>query len=197
MKKWHLYFIMGISGSGKGTLIENIRGQNLFSFHTPLSYKTREIRLNEINGKDSYFISKSEFYQAIEQWEFLEYALVHETDYYGTKYEDVLDKGILLWIDTVKEIDINGLKKLRSERPDLDGYYSTIFLNIPLSALPSRIETRGVFMSDQELKRRLVSAQIEEEEIAAVCDYQIDATLPPEEVLHVFLEIVQRKNLAQ
>jgi guanylate kinase len=197
MKKWHLYFIMGISGSGKWTLIENIRRQNLFSFHTPLSYKTREIRPNEVNGKDSYFVSKSEFYAAIERWEFLEYALVHETDYYGTKYEDVLDKGILLWMDTVKEIDINGLKKLRSERPDLDGHYSTIFLNIPLSALPSRIETRGVFMSDQELKRRLMSAQIEEEEIAAVCDYQIDATLPPEEVLRVFLQIVQQKKSVQ
>jgi hypothetical protein len=100
-------------------------------------------------------------------------------------------------MDTVKEIDINGLKKLRSERPDLDGHYSTIFLNIPLSALPSRIETRGVFMSDQELKRRLMSAQMEEEEIAAVCDYQIDATLPPEEVLRVFLQIVQQKKSVQ
>lgn len=182
---------MGITGCGKWTLIDNIRSQKIIPFHTPLSYKTREIRPNEVNGKDSYFVSKSEFYAAIERGEFLEYALVHETDYYGTKYEDVLDKGIFLGLDTVKEIDINGLKKLKAERPDLDNYYSTVFLNIPVEALASRVETRGVFMSDEELRRRLSSAEIEEEEIAQICDYQIDATLTPEQVLEVFLNIVQ------
>lgn len=192
----HIYFIMGISGSGKGTLINNIRGQQEFSFFTPLSYKTREIRPNEKNGVDSYFISKSEFFSAIEQWQFLEYALVHENDYYGTKYEDVFEKWIKAWYDVVKEIDIKGLKKLKTEHPELDSFYSTIFLNIPSSQLPERIESRGVFMSDEELARRLSSAEMEEEEIALWCDYQIDATLPPQEVLTIFLDIVKQKKLA-
>lgn len=194
MKKGHIYFIMGITGSGKGTLIDNARLQRQYIFYTPLSYKTREKRQNEQDGKDSHFITKAEFYSAIEKGEFLEYALVHETDYYGTKYDDIMENWIHLWKDVIKEIDINGLKKLKSERPDLDNYYSAVFLNIPVNALLSRVEARWVFMSDQELKRRLVSAEIEEEEISKWCDYTIDATLPPEKVLEVFLDIVKSRK---
>ncbi len=192
MKKGHIYFILGIAWSGKGTLIENIRNQQEISLYTPLSYKTREIRPNEVNGRDSFFISKAEFYSSVEKGEFLEYALVHNADYYGTKYEDVIEKWVHQWKYVVKEIDINGLQKLKSEHPEFDSLYSTIFLNIPLAKLPERIEQRGVFMSDDELKRRLVSAEIEEEEISKICDFKTDATLSPQEVLEAFLSFVKQ-----
>jgi guanylate kinase len=89
-----------------------------------------------------------------------------------------------------KEIEIGGLKKLKKERPDFDPYYSTIFLNIPKEKLKERIEQRGVFMSDEEYNNRMKSAQIEEEELAHICDYTIDATLTPDQVLQELLKIV-------
>jgi guanylate kinase len=59
--------------------------------HIPLSYKSRKKRDFETDGIDAYFISKEEFEKSIENKEFLEYAIVHKTDYYGTKFIDVIE----------------------------------------------------------------------------------------------------------
>lgn len=88
-------------------------------------------------------------------------------------------------------MDINGLLELRSLRPELDEWYTTIFLNIPNDVLVQRIQQRGAFMSDDELSRRLSSAIIEEQKAKSLCDYMIDATLSPEEVLEQTLKIMK------
>ncbi|USN58066.1 MAG: hypothetical protein H6767_07085 [Candidatus Peribacteria bacterium] len=76
--KGHIYFIMGQSGSGKGTVISKLQESNIPHLHIPLSYKTRAIRETEVNHVDSHFITKEAFVHAIEQGEFLEYAYVYE-----------------------------------------------------------------------------------------------------------------------
>lgn len=187
----HIYFIMGVSGAGKGTLIKNIKQLQIPNLHIPLSYKTRPIRETEVHGVDAYFITPEEFYAQVLNDEFLEYAKVHETDYYGTKIEDVIDNGVKKWKIVLKELDINGLLELRSLRPELDEWYTTIFLNIPNDVLVQRIQQRGAFMSDDELSRRLSSAIIEEQKAKSLCDYMIDATLSPEEVLEQTLKIMK------
>jgi len=116
---------------------------------------------------------------------------VHQKDYYGTKYKDVIENGIKKGKFVVKELDLGGLKKLKTENPELDSLYSAVFLNIPKAMLRQRIEARGVFMSDEEYQRRLSSALLEEEALMKYCDYSIDATLSPEEVVEKFLEIVR------
>ncbi len=195
MKKGHIYFIMGISWAGKWTLAHNVKNLNLWdNFVFPLSYTTRERRVGEIQGEHYSFISREDFIHSIDKWEFLEYALVHERDYYGTKYQDVMEDGVEEWKIVIKELDLNGLKKLKQERPELDEFYSAIFLNIPKEMLRSRIEVRGVFMSDEEYEKRLNSSIFEEEELMKYCDYVIDATLSPEEVVERFLEIVERER---
>ena len=188
----HIYFIMWLTGSGKGTLIKKLKNLEDENMVFPLSYKTRKIRKNEINWVDSHFISKEKFIAWINNHEFLEYAIVHETDYYGTKYEDVLDNWIDIGKIVIKEIDILGLKRLRKEKPELDGKYSTIFLNIPICILKERIESRWVFMCNKEFTRRKNSAIMEEEEIAKICDFEIDATLSPEMVVERFLKIIKK-----
>lgn len=194
MKTGHIYFIMGIAGSGKGTLIKNLRALENNNLDFPLSYTTRPMRPGEVHGKGTYyFISRGEFLSSVEKGEFLEYAFVHQMDYYGTKLEDVFDKGVKKWKTVIKELEINGLKKLRSERPEFDPFYSTVFLNIPKEKLKERIEQRGVFMSDEEYQNRMNSAMIEEEELKHLANFVIDATLSPEEVLEQFLDIAQPK----
>jgi|TARA_Y100001960_G_C14289374_1_gene640762 hypothetical protein len=42
----------------------------------------------------------------------------------------------------MKELDMNGLEKLLSEKPDFSKNYTTIFLNIPSSILQERLESR-------------------------------------------------------
>lgn len=188
----HIYFIMGISGAGKGTLVKNIKDLSLDNLIFPLSYTTREKRVGEIEGDHYTFISRKDFIHFIDEWEFLEYALVHERDYYWTKYKDVMQDGVEEWKIVIKELDLNGLKKLKTERPELDSLYSTVFLNIPKELLRSRIEVRGIFMSDEEYEKRIKSSIFEEEELMKYCDYLIDATLSPNEVVEKFLEIIEK-----
>jgi dephospho-CoA kinase len=80
---------------------------------------------------------------------------------------------------------------LRAERPEFDTFYSTIFLDIPKEKLRERIDQRGLPMSDEEFQNRMNSSIFEEEELRELCDFQIDATLSPEKVLEIFLEIVK------
>ncbi len=183
---------MWISGAWKWTLIKNLKKLNLDNFHFPLSYKSRPIRHHETNGVDAYFITKEEFEKWIENHEFLEYAIVHETDYYGTKYTDVLENGIDKWYNVVKELDYHGLKRLLKEKPELRPHFTTIFLDIPVDKLEERIQKRWDKITKEELERRKKSALVEEAELSKLADYKIDATLPEEKVVEEFLKIVKR-----
>lgn len=192
MKKGHIFFIMWISGAWKWTLIKNLKKLNLENFHFPLSYKSRPIRHHETNGVDAYFITKEEFEKWIENHEFLEYAIVHETDYYGTKYTDVLENGIDKWYNVVKELDYHGLKRLLKEKPELRPHFTTIFLDIPVDKLEERIQKRWDKITKEELERRKKSALVEEAELSKLADYEIDATLAEEKVVEEFLKIVKK-----
>ena len=190
-QKWHIFFIMWVSWAWKWTLLKALKEQNKIKFHIPLSYKTRAPREHEKNWIDAHFISVEEFKKSIDNHEFLEYAIVHGKEYYGTKYEDVIENWINKGKIVVKELDINGLKRLQKEKPELRPFYTTIFLNIPVDILKERIEKRGDNISDDELERRINSAIIEEEESKKYCDYLIDATKTPIEVKNEVMEIIQ------
>lgn len=191
---WHIFFIMWISWSWKGTLIKNLKQIKNNNFYFPLSYKTRQIRVNEMNWVDANFITKEDFFYWVQKWEFLEYAVLYDwEDYYWTKYEDVIEKWINEWKVVIKELDINWLEKLRKEKPELDEKYTTIFLNIPTETLKQRIKKRWAFMSDEELNRRINTAIIEEEKAKKLCDYMIDANLSEDVILEEFLRIVREK----
>jgi len=186
---------MWVSWSWKWTLINNIKKLNLENIHIPLSYKTRQIRETEKNWVDAYFITKEQFFNWIELWEFLEYAILYDwEDYYWTKYKDVIDNWINLGKIVIKELDINWLKRLKKERPELDSYYTTIFLNIPVDILKQRIKKRWALMNNEELERRINTSIIEENEALKLCDYIIDATKSEEEVLKEFLSIINKKS---
>lgn len=189
---WHIFFIGWISGAGKWTLINNLKNTQ-DDLHFPLSYKTRPIRETETNWVDAYFISSEEFYNQVQTWEFLEYAVVHGRDYYGTKFEDVLEKWLDLWKTVIKEIDVIWLEKLKQTHPQLDEKYTTIFLNIPLDLIKERIEKRWALMSNEELQDRINSATIETTKSKELFDHIIDSTQDPEKVMNDVLEIIRSK----
>ncbi len=86
-----ILFIMGVSGSGKSTLLEWLFAtyQNLVKVQ---SYTSRDPRPGEVNGDKYYFISTEEFKRGINDNEFLEYAILHHKNYYGTK-NNLLEKN--------------------------------------------------------------------------------------------------------
>ncbi len=189
MKEWHIYFIMWVSWAGKWTLIKWLKETKL-NLHIPLSYKSRKKRDFEKDWVDAYFISVDEFQLSIEKWEFLEYAIVHWTNYYGTKYDDVILNGIEKWQTVIKELDVLWLMRLIKDKPELSEKYTTIFLNIPVKKLRERIEKRWEEITEEELNRREKSAIMEEKEARLLCDYMLDATQSPQKVLDEVLDII-------
>lgn len=186
-----IYFILWISGSWKSTLIKNIKKINLSNLAYPLSYKTREKRDFEIDWIDAYFLSKEDFLNWINAWEFLEYALVHGDEYYWTKWKDI-EKELNLWKNVIKELDLNWLISLKKNRKDLE--YKTIFLDLPINKLEERILKRQTNIDKKELEIRLQNAFTEEENLRKICDFNIDSTKTEEEILKEVLKIINKNN---
>ena len=80
-QKGKIFFVSGPSGVGKGTLIAALKERHP-EWVFPPSYSTREMRSGEAQGNPYYFIPRSEFEAKIIQEDFLEYAFIHEQDFY-------------------------------------------------------------------------------------------------------------------
>ena len=184
--KGHLYFIMWTSGSGKWTLIDNLK-QSEFSegIYMPLSYKSREKRESEIDGVDSHFISQESFEEMISNNEFLEYEKVYgHSFYYGTKYSEVINNWIDKWKRVLKEVDMEWLKGILQNFPELKSSVTTIFLSLSPEKFAERIESRWEHMDSESFQKRLLTLEKENEEAKEYCDYIIDTSeKTPEEVL--------------
>lgn len=164
-----LFLIVGPSGSGKGTVIEMIKGKYP-GFAYPVSYTTREIREGEKDGESYHYVSREEFERMIKDGEFLEYAVVHSDNYYGTSKKHILEP-LKAGAVVVREVDIQGFNSIRNLVPKEN--LISIFMKVSdLKDLKGRISRRGQ-ISDEELEKRLDSAK---KEIAqsGECNYQVE-----------------------
>lgn len=115
-KRGMLIVLSGPSGVGKGTVRKAIFAQDDNKFHYSISMTTRLMRQGEVDGKDYYFVSKTEFEKEIKDGGMLEYAQ-YVDNYYGTplKYvNEMLDQGK----DVFLEIEVNGAMQVREKCPD-------------------------------------------------------------------------------
>lgn len=182
MSKGLLVLISGPSGVGKGTIIDLLK-KRLTKAVFLLSETTRKPRPGEKDGEVYHFVSKEEFQKNIDQGLFLEWAIVHETDYYGLLNESVqkyLDSNRLI----LREIDIQGLQSIRKilSRDQL----LTIFI-APESenVLLSRIEHRGS-LPEEELQRRMESMKLE---MAEARDYDYTVINYDHQVERCYMEV--------
>ena len=143
-----LIVVSGPSGAGKGTicnkLIEDMKDTKI-----SISMTSREPRGKEENGVDYYFVSKEEFEERIANDEFLEYAVVHNNQYYGTpkaKIEQDLSKGK----NVILEIDIQGALKVKEKVSEA----LFIFIMPPsMEELKDRLIKRNTETKDKILER--------------------------------------------
>ena len=133
------------SGAGKTTLVKEISKRN--NFQISISHTTRKPRSNEIEGKDYYFVSESEFKNLIDENKFLEYAKVFQ-NYYGSS-KDVVFKKLNNAENVIFDIDWQGTEQIKSQK--LNYKIVTIFI-LP----PSR----------DELYNRLLNRDRNDEKIA-------------------------------
>ena len=133
------------SGAGKTTLVKEISKRN--NFQISISHTTRKPRVNEIDGKDYYFVSDSEFKNLIDEDKFLEYAKVFQ-NYYGSS-KDVVFKKLNNAENVIFDIDWQGTQQIKSQ--NLNYKIVTIFI-LP----PSR----------NELHKRLLNRDRNDEKIA-------------------------------
>ena len=133
------------SGAGKTTLVKEISKKN--NFQISISHTTRKPRSNEIEGKDYYFVSESEFKNLIDENKFLEYAKVFQ-NYYGSS-KDVVLKKLNNAENVIFDIDWQGTQQIKRQK--LNYKIVTIFI-LP----PSR----------DELYTRLLNRDRNDEKIA-------------------------------
>ena len=135
-----LIVVSGPSGAGKDTVCNRVI-EEMKDTKISISMTSREPRGKEVDGVEYYFVSKEEFEERIKNNEFLEYAVVHNNQYYGTpkgKIEEDLSKGK----NVILVIDIQGALKVKETVPE------ALFIFI----MPPSME---------ELKDRLIKRQTE------------------------------------
>jgi guanylate kinase len=146
-----LFVIAAPSGAGKTTLVKALlqRNPNLcFS----ISYTTRKMRSNEVDGRDYFFVNKEEFSRLDEEGELLESALVFDNRY-GTGRAQV-EARLAEGRDVILEIDWQGARQVRQSKPDCE----TVFILPPsLAELKRRLRDRRTD-SDAVIARRLQDA---------------------------------------
>lgn len=132
-----LFVISAPSGAGKTTLSNNLR-QRLPQLQYSISYTTRPMRPNEVQGRDYHFVSVAEFEQMVSENKMLEWARVHN-NYYGTGISYV-EKELALGHSILLEIDVKGAKQILDKGFDC----VTIFIMPPsLEVLAQRLTARG------------------------------------------------------
>ena len=160
--KGMLVIISGPSGSGKGTVVSQLKNDYALS----ISVTTRAPRPGEQDGTDYFFRTEEEFFALRENNELLEHA-VYVGKYYGTprKYvEEQIDLGNVV----VLEIEVNGALQVKKKFPDA----VLVFLIPPtLNELARRLAFRAT-EDALEIEDRLRRA-LEEIELIPHYDYLV------------------------
>jgi guanylate kinase len=156
MLKSPLITISSPSGGGKSTVTQKILRSSR-RFARSISATTREPRINEINGKDYYFISLQEFKDKISKDEFLEWEEVYPDIFYGTLNAEINKLSSNNKIP-ILAIDVHGALELKKI---LGSSLLTIFLDVPsIDILKDRLKYRAT-ETEAELEKRLQRAEYE------------------------------------
>lgn len=179
-----LVVLAGPAGVGKGSLVKWILA-NDDSFMLSVSATTRPPRAGEQDGVHYHFVSKVQFEAGIAKGEFLEWAQVHNDNYYGTPASELaranqLNKHLLL------EIDLQGARQIKQSHPEA----IQIFILPPSwEVLVERLRGRGT-ETESEIATRLTTARTELE-AKGEFDFQLvneDLGLCAQEIIRIVKE---------
>ncbi|RZM25673.1 MAG: guanylate kinase [Pedobacter sp.] len=156
MKQGKLIIFSAPSGAGKTTIVKHLLQKFPFLSFS-ISATTRELRGDEKNEKDYYFISKEDFLHKVAHQEFVEFEEVYNGTFYGTLRSEIeriwdADKHVIFDIDVE-----GGLRLKRKYEEDA----LAIFVQPPsLEVLKERLTGRGTD-SAEKLAERFIKAEKE------------------------------------
>ena len=149
-----LFVISGPSGVGKDTILNQMK-KIYPSNHYVVTVTTRKKRVNEIDGKDYFFVTNEKFQDMIDSNEFLEWATVYNNNYGVPKNQVFLalsqNKNVII------KADIQGAKTIKNIINDA----TTIFINPPdISKLATHLSSR-MSESKESFRLRMETALLE------------------------------------
>ena len=149
-----VYIISAPSGSGKSTLVDKAR-EIVPGLDFSISYTTRPPRGSERNGREYYFVTRSEFEEMGRKDEFLEHAEVFG-NCYGTA-KRFLREAERSGRDLLLDIDVQGAEQIKRKLPEA----VSIFIMPPdRKVLEARLRKRSLD-AEAVIQRRLVTASRE------------------------------------
>lgn len=183
-----LTVLSGFSGSGKGTIVQELLRQHPDEFALSISATTRSPREGEQDGREYFFKTGEEFEEMIRRGELLEYAK-YVDHYYGTP-KAYVEQKLAENKNVILEIEIQGALKIREQYPD-----ALLLFVTPPSAeeLKSRLVGRGT-ETLEVIEARLQRAAEEAEGVEAY-DYLVindDLQTCVDEVYHIIKSAKRR-----
>ena len=144
-----IIIITAPSGAGKTSITHYLLNKYpKLSFS--ISAATRELRGNEKNGVDYYFMPVKDFRQKIVEDAFVEWEIVYEGKYYGTLKSE-LERIWNLGKIPVLDIDVKGAIHVQQQ---FAGDCLSIFIEPPsVEELKRRLESRGTETAESLLTR--------------------------------------------
>ena len=162
-----LFIISAPSGSGKSTLVGEVR-RLVPGLDFSISYTTREPRGSEEDGREYHFTTSENFERMIAAGEFLEWAKVFGSNYYGTAVS-ALDHARKLGHDLLLDIDVQGALQVIRKMP---AAVSIFILPPSPDVLERRLRNRSQaegFTDEAVIAARLAQARTE---LGQIADYQ-------------------------
>lgn len=156
-----LIVISGFSGTGKGTLVQELMKAH-DNYSLSVSRTTRKPRSNEIDGVHYIFGTDEVFEKMIAENGFIEYA-GYVGKYYGTPRAFVEEQRAL-GKDVILEIEMQGAMKVKEQYPEA---YLIFILPPNFAELRRRLTERGT-ETQEEIDKRMKRA---EEELSYIPKY--------------------------
>jgi guanylate kinase len=179
-----LTVLAGPTAVGKGTVSTYIR-DTYPEVWLSVSATTRAPREGEQDGVHYFFKSAEEFDRLVEEGAFLEWAVVHGHNRYGTLRATV-EEAIAAGKHVLLEIDLQGARQVKAAMPDA----RFVFLAPPSwDEMVRRLVGRGTETPDEQ-QRRLETAKIE---LAAESEF--DVTVVNDDVKRAADELVSLMGL--
>ncbi|MFI3175405.1 MAG: guanylate kinase [Bacillota bacterium] len=159
-----LLIISGPSGSGKGTVVEQLAKDDTFALS--ISATTRQPRQYEVHGEHYFFYDQKQFQEMKDARELLEWAEFCG-NFYGTPKKYAVEhlksgKNVIL------EIEVQGALQVKQMYPE-----GVLIFMVPptLEELGKRLSKRGT--EDKEIINQRITRALEELELMERYDYLV------------------------